>query len=609
MLKTLLSELFRKERKPARGAPAPGAGLRAALEHQAEGRLTEAEAVYRAMLEHAPPSAEVMHLLANNLLLQKRHAEAVALLERATVLRPGSAEAYHDLAVGLSALGRYDQAVACFNTALELKPDFFGALTSLGNALKAAGRLAEAEIAYRGALKLNPDFAEAEYNLGTLLHLLGSGAEAIARFEKALQINPEFVEAHSNLVMLRDYTAFGTEPFEERARWNAQQVGRRGIAPLAPEVTVDPERKLRVGYVSADLRRHAAASCFGSMLLHYDRTLHEVTCYSNSAQVDDLTEQFRGSATNWRDISALPDEKVADMIRADRIDILVDLSGHSAGNRLLVFARKPAPVQLSAWGYPNGTGLEAMDYLLTDVVSIPPDRGPHFREQLIYLPCATGFLPPGESPSVDRVPAAAAGHITFGYFNNYVKMSDQALDLWAQLLGALPAAEMVFKGQAFTADARCRNRVLGRFADAGVAAQRVRFLGNTSQMGHMAALNEVDITLDPFPYAGGVSTLESLWMGVPVVTLNGAALVTRGTSAAILTCLGLTDWIADTPEQYLNCASQKSANIGELVALRQTLRERLRTSPIAVAEVYVRAVEQVYRQIWRRFVASIRRVS
>ena len=575
--------------------------MRLALGNEADGRHTEAEAIYRAILEETSDCAEVMHLLASNLMAQKQHLESVVLLERVIALQPESVEAYHNLAVNLGALGKSDRAVACFNKALELKPDFVPALTNMGNTLKSAGRFKEAETAYREALKLNPYFAEAQYNLGTLLHILGNSVEAISCFQKALQISPDFVGAHNNLIMLRDYIAYGTEHLEERERWNKHQIRGRGIAPLSLKVVSDPDRKLRIGYVSADFRRHAAAACFGMMLLYYDRAQHEITCYSNSSQEDDLTAQFRASVTHWRDISTISDESVADMIRTDCIDMLVDLSGHSAGNRLLVFARKPAPVQLSAWGYPNGTGLESMDYLLTDAVSIPPDRKPHFREQLVYLPCATAYLPPLESPLVKHVPSLETGHLTFGFFNNYVKLTDDALDLYAELLGALPDAEMVFKGQVFTNDERCKNRVLKKLVDAGVSGQRVRFIGATSQIGHMAALSDVDINLDPFPYAGGVSTLESIWMGVPVVTLNGAAVVTRGTSASILTVLGLTDWIAETPRQYLDIASRKSRNIEELVVLRQTLRGRLSASPIAAPEIYVPAVEKAYRAIWRTY--------
>jgi protein O-GlcNAc transferase len=601
VLTKLLKEMFQKKRRTINGAVSVGERVRLALGNEAGGRHAEAEAIYRAILEESSDSAEVTHLLASNLTAQQRHLESVVLLERVIALQPESVEAYHNLAVNLSALGKCDRAVACFNKALELKPDFAPALTNMGNTLKSAGRFKEAEIAYRRALKLIPQLAEAHYNLGTLLHIVGNSEEAIACFQKALQISPDFVGAHNNLIMLRDYIAYGTEHIEERDRWNEQHIRRRGIVPISLNVVSDPERKLRIGYVSADFRRHAAAACFGMILLNYDRALHEVTCYSNSSREDDLTAQFRASVTHWRDISSVSDESVADMIRTDRIDILVDLSGHSAGNRLLVFARKPAPVQLSAWGYPNGTGLEAMDYLLTDAVSIPPDRKAHFREQLIYLPCATGYLPPPESPLVKRVPAVESGHLTFGYFNNYVKLTNDALDLWAELLGALPDAEMVFKGQVFSDDERCRGRVLKRFSDAGVSGRRVHFIGATSQLGHMAALSDVDITLDPFPYAGGVSTLESLWMGVPVVTLNGAALVTRGTSASILTLLGLTDWIAATPRQYLDIASRKSRNIDELVALRHTLRSRLSGSPIAVPEIYVPAVEKAYRDVWRTY--------
>jgi len=462
------------------------------------------------------------------------------------------------------------------------------------------GRFAEAEACCRLGLRVKPDFVEAHSNLGNTLKDTGRLVEAQSSYRRALELKPDYVMAHNNLIFTLDMAADMnlSALHDERRKWSEAHA-----APLLQQIphtnTPDPERRLRVGYVSADFKMHSASSAFGSMLTCYDRSRFEVFAYTNSVQTDELTERFRQSATCWRKIVGLSDEAVAELIRQDGIDILVDLSGFSAGNRLLVFARKPAPLQITAWGYAAGTGMPAMDVLFSDAVVVPPDERQFHTEQVRYLPCLLTYSTYQSPPAVNELPALSAGVITFGSFSRLSKISDEAYRTWAQVLLAVPGSRMVLKTGELD-DAATRARVTGHFTRAGVASERITLLGKTSWPDHMAAFNRVDISLDPFPQGGGVTTLEGLLMGVPVVTLRWPTLSGR-TSASILTTLGLPDWIAETPEQYVEIAVRKAQGIPALAELRSQLRPRFMSSVIGDADAYARVVEQEYRQLWREW--------
>jgi predicted O-linked N-acetylglucosamine transferase (SPINDLY family) len=379
-------------------------------------------------------------------------------------------------------------------------------------------------------------------------------------------------------------------------------------APLwqEPSHTNDPSptRRLRIAYVSADFRNHSAARVFGGMLTRYDRAQFDVFAYSNLKGHDDkLTELFRQNVTFWRNIAGLPDEAVAEMIRADRIDILVDLSGHTADNRLLVFARKPAPIQITAWGYAMGAGMRAIDVLFSDPVMIPPQEKRFVSEEVRYLPSVVGSFYNEPLPDVNELPALSSGGIiTFGSFNRLAKVSSETYLAWIEVLQVVPRSRLILKTGELS-DAATRERVIGHFTKAGVAAGRIVMQGGTSWYEHTQAYNQIDIALDPFPHGGGVTALEGLMMGVPVITLRWPTVVGR-LSASIMTTLGLTDWIAETREQYIALAIQKAIDLQLLDALRQKLRGIFTSSVIGDQAAYARAVEQEYRQLWQEWCTS-----
>jgi predicted O-linked N-acetylglucosamine transferase (SPINDLY family) len=361
-----------------------------------------------------------------------------------------------------------------------------------------------------------------------------------------------------------------------------------------------PGRRLRIGYVSADFREHSASKVFGGMLTHYDRSQFEVYAYSNSRLKEDrYSELFRKNVTVWRNIAGLSDQAAASMLLDDRIDILVDLSGHTAGNRLLVFARRPAPIQITALGYAAGTGMQAMDVFFTDRVMVPLDEVGYYREEVRYLPCALGLFSMDEFPAVNALPALSNGVVTFGSFNRLAKVSNDTYRTWAKLLLAIPGSRLLLKATELD-DALNRERILQAFTQAGIAAERIVMRGNTSWYEHMQAYHQVDIALDPFPHGGGVTALEGLMMGVPVITRRWPTLTGR-ISASVMTTLKLPGWIAETPEQYVEIAVGQANDLQSLSKLRGQLRGIFTSSVLGDQAAFVRSVEQEYRKLWQEW--------
>jgi protein O-GlcNAc transferase len=564
------------------------------------GRPAEAEASYRQVLQINPDFAHAYNALGISLQGQGRLFDAEDSYRRALQIQPDFADAHNNLGLVLHDLCRLDEACASYRRALQIKPDLAEVHSNLGLALQELGYMDDAEASLRLALQFNPDFASAHCNLGNTLMGAGRLFDAEASYRRALQIQPDLATAHSNLIFNLDLmVGIDTASLrEERRRWNAAHAVHLHQQQRHTNIP-NPERRLRVGYVSADFRIHSAAYAFGAMLVDFDPLLFDVIAYSNAAVEDTLTWHFQKSVTIWRKIFGLSDDAVADMIRADEIDILVDLSGHSAGNRLLVFARKPAPIQITAWGYAAGTGMSAMDVFFTDPVMVPPEEVEFYTEQVRYLPNALGFFFADAAPDVNALPALSTKEITFGSFNRLVKNSDEVYGAWAEILRATPESRMIMKTPALD-DAGTREQVREHFTRAGINPERIILQGKTTREEHLAAFNQIDIALDPFPQGGGVSTLEGLMMGVPVITLRWPTLAGR-VSASILTTLGLTDWIAETQEQYVNLAIQKAKDLQHLAELRQQLRSIFTSSILGDQVAYARGVEQEYRHLWRQW--------
>jgi protein O-GlcNAc transferase len=603
-----------------------------------QGKLDEAIAACRRAIGIDPNHAEAHFNLGNALSDQRALDAAVAAFRQAIGIRPGKAEAHCNLGTALFGQGRLDEAVAAYRQAIRINPDLAEGHFNLGNALRDLG-LNEAEVAFRQALHLRPDYAEARSNLGNTLRDLGKLGEAIAAFREAIRIkpdmavahcslgatlcdqgklddaiavyrhvialNPDFADADASLLFCLNYgehispaaLSAAHRAWDER---HARPLSRSSAHANDRSVA----RRLRVGYVSPDFRQHSVAHFLEPLLISHDRNEIELFCYAEVSSPDATTVRFKRLADHWVSTVGMLDEAVAERIGRDRIDILVDLAGHTSKNRLLVFARKPAPVQVTWLGYPNTTGLTALDYRLVDAVTDPEGQADAFAsETLVRL--AGGFLCYGgsaDAPAPEPPPCLATGTVTFGSFNNPAKLSEATLDAWAMVLMRLPQSRLLLKGKPFVDDAS-RASYLERLGRRGVSATRVEVATFVPDAEHLAAYGRVDIALDPFPYNGTTTTCEALWMGVPVVALRGDRHAGR-VGASLLTQIGLNDLVADSVEEYVEIAAALAGDPARLADLRRSLRPRMAASELCDAPGFARKIEAAYRAMWQRWCAA-----
>jgi len=526
---------------------------------------------------------------------------ALAGYDRTRALDSGYARALFNHANALQDTRRFSEALGYYDRVVKIRPDDVFALYNRAVTLRSLHRSDEALADLDRALALKPDFAAALISRGRILRLRGRSEDALECFREALRLRPDDSALHSTLIFSLNFDPSVSEADKQlqRAEWDKKHAQKFRSLWKEHDNDLVIDRRIRIGYASSYFRHDNAAYGFGYAILNHDDARFEIFCYSDTANEDDATGLLRARTDQWHQTRRLSDDQLAELIRRDRIDILVDCVGHMSGNRLLVFARKPAPIQVTAWGEPTGTGLKAMDYLLASPVLVPEaDRG-LFSERIIDLPNFTGFWTPNPLPDVGPLPALANGHVTFGSFNRVVKISQPTIRAWAAILRRLPGARLVLKHPQL-ADPAQRTRIATAFEAEGVPATVLTFVGGTDRVSHFAAYNAIDIALDPFPHAGGMTTLDALWMGVPVVTWAGKTVSARW-AATSLAPLGLTDFMADGPEGYVELAIAKAADLESLSRLRATLRTRMATSDWGDGVRYCRAVEAAYLEMWQRW--------
>jgi predicted O-linked N-acetylglucosamine transferase (SPINDLY family) len=563
------------------------------------GRYAEAVASCDRAIVLKPEYPEAHSNRGNALCHMRRFDEALTSCERALALRPGYADALSNRGNGLIELGRFDEAMASYDAALSLKPGLAAAWVGRGNVFLNLNRYGEAFAAFQKALAINPDSLKALAQLAHYYERHGRMAEAIACYDRVLAVKPDFPEVISNKIFALDLVpqaGFAEHQDARREWWRKVGVKIAARSPPRRANDRDPARRIVLGYVSADFRRHSAATIFWPVLAHHNKTRFEVICYSCSTIRDDVTQDFQRVADRWIDAVQLSDEELAERVRVDKVDILIDLSGHSGGNRLGVFARKPAPVQVTAWGHGTGTGLPTIDYLFSDPVTIPEETRPLYAEKIYDLPCVImSALPPIELPRGEP-PVLTNGFITFGVFNRITKISDDALGVWARVMHEVPDAKLVMKDGAYDEPA-LRDLLRQRFAAHGIVGERIDFLGSSPREQHLAAFGTTDIALDPFPQNGGVSTWEALHMGVPVIAKLGHSAPSR-LSGAILASIGMEDWVGQTADDYVALAVKFAGMPQLLKQLRRELPAQIATAPSGNATLYTRAVERAYRTMW-----------
>lgn len=564
------------------------------------GRAAESVPCFLRAIELNPNYAEAHSNLGNSYRELGKLDEAIARYRRALELKPGYAEGHSNLGNSYKDQGRLDEAIASCRRALELKPDHAEAHNTLGAALNDQGKLDEAIASYQRALQVKPDYAVAYGNLGNPLKDQGRLDEAIASYRRALELNPDFVEIHSNLL----YTLIfhpgysSADIYAEHRKWN-QRFGEPLARLIQPHLNdKSPDRRLRIGYMSPDFRNHAESFFTVPLLSAHDHQNFEIVCYSDVINPDAITTRIRSYADVWKNIAGLNHDAVAQLVRDDGIDILVDLTMHMARNRQLVFARKPAPVQVCWLAYQGTTGLTAIDYRLTDAFLDPPDQpDDHYSEESVRLPDAFWVYDPlTTEPAVTPVPALTNGHITFGCLNNFCKVNADVLKLWARVLKSVPDSQLVL----LTGEGSHRQHTLDVLQQAGVGPERVRFVGKLPRPQYLELCQQIDIGLDTFPYTGQTTSLDAFWLGVPVVTLVGETVVARA-GLSLLENLGLPELIAHDADEYVRIAQELSEDLPRLQEFRQTLRSRLEASSLMDAPRFARNVETAYRQMWRRY--------
>lgn len=606
--------------------------MQQALGHLKEGRLPQAYEIAAGLTRMTPENAEAWHLMGLAASGQGNHIEAVSMFSKAISLAP-TIYMYCHLAAELASLRKIDEAAEAYRQALALQPGFLQAAILLGQLQESAGRLgdaletyrlarqhhpgnasllarqgfvterldrpAAAAACYRSAIALAPERADLLNNLGLVEQMLGNTDSALDCFREALRLQPVNAVIRSNFLLNLQYLAdiSPEELFQEHLVYG-KQVGDplRSSWPDHADRVTPAAGRLRLGYVSADLHNHSIAYFIEPVLARHDRNNFEIFCYHNFPVEDSVTRRIKSYADSWIPCHGMTDAQLADQIARDRIDILIDLSGHTAGNRLPVFARKPAPVQVTWLGYPGTTGLSAMNYRLTDECLDPPGMTEaQHTETLWRLPLCATFEPLAESPPLSPLPALSGSPLTLACLNANFKITPFTIRLWARILDALPEARLMV-GNATEEEAR--DMLLARFKENGIAPERLLLQPRLPILDFLALHHQIDLALDPFPYGGGTTTNHSLWMGVPVITLAGRSPAARH-GVHNLTSAELPEFIADTPEQYITLVLELARDLPRLAGIRANLRERVLAQPQRSAAQLTRNLEDALRQMWR----------
>lgn len=559
--------------------------LRNAAKLQKAGKHNQAKAIYQSILEKFPNNKDAKRGLAGS---SKRPRKPV----------DPSDQKLNKL-MGLYNAKEFQKAVDFGRALLSEHPDahvvhnILGAIhMTVGNHLAALGH-------FQKVVAVKPDLAEGHNNLGAVYHNLRVPEESIKAYEAAIKLMPKYAQAHSNRNFELNYTTKQTpeQIFDKHMQYEMHFGGSANRMELSPDMS--PDRPLRVGYVSPDFSAHSVAYFFEPLLAAHDRTKVETYCYYCATKVDNTTKRLQGYADHWRDVTPLDDRALARVIADDKIDILVDLAGHSAKSRIQMFAHKAAPIQVAWLGYPNTTGLKSVDYRFTDIIADPVGEADRFHsETLVRL---DGGIWCYQGDETIPLPAPkTGGAITFGSFNHMSKLTPEVIKLWSDILNALPQSRLILKhlqlGNAVT-----RDTVAKQFGIHGIAPERLDLHAKLPKFeDHLALYGQVDIGLDPFPFNGCTTTFEALWMGVPVISLRGDRHVAR-VGASILTHLGHPELLAETPEGYVKLATELANDPARLASYREQLRGTLKSSPLGDAVGFTSKVEQAYREMWTQF--------
>lgn len=562
------------------------------------GQLTDAQIAYQQALVLTPNDPLLWNNLGTVRLALKDIPAAIVAYQRALAIAP-SADHWNNLGNAYAQVPDYSQAMACFRQAIQLQPNHLEARNNWGTAVAHQDKFAQArDILERLTLQV-PDYPKPHRNLARVYAMLGDTAKTVACLQRYLELVPSDENVFSNLLFYllampnwsRGSMNQWLEIWRQRFVWPLYQPQQTYPHPRVPH------KKLRLGYVSGDMYQHSASHNFRWLFADHDRTQFEVVAYYNNSYHDEVTTQLQRQSDQWHEVADWTDEALDTQIRQDQIDILIDLSGHTEANRLLVFARHPAPLQITGIGFGQSTGLPMIDYRFSDAWIDPPDTLPLSAEQLVYLPCMMHWAPSSEIASpLKPPPITRPGQVVLGCGNNLFKITEEAIVLWSYILQQLPEAVLHLKST-HTGILDVQEYTHQRFVRYGIGSERLIFSGTTPAAAHLDYYSSLDIALDPFPYNGGISTLDALWMGTPVVTLSGNTTV----GAAMLHFAGADELIAHSLPEYAEIVIRLAQDPERIRHYRQTLRQQMLASPLLDRQGFVKAVEAVYRIIWQKW--------
>jgi protein O-GlcNAc transferase len=602
--------------------------------YYALGKFSESVEAYRQVLRLKPYHTEAHNNLGMSLLSMEKFQDAIAEFREALTIRPEYPRACNNLGTALRLSGQWEEAITYYQRAANLQNDFVEAYNNLGKALFHEGRSYEGEQAFRKLIELTPNDGEAHFNLGCCLRLnyqheqaidsfkravelypgslsarnnlgaalnhLGRLDEAIAAYDEILKIDPNFVAVDSNrLFTMQFHPGYDSQALlREHVAWNQRHADKVKSEIIPHQNDPDPSRRLRIGYLSPDFKNHCQQFFTHPVFANHRHEEFEIYCYSDTDKPDEMTESLRKYADVWRDISSMEDIDVVKGIRMDKIDILVDLTMHMADCRRMIYARKPAPIQIAWLAYPGTTGMPTIDYRLTDPYLDPPgEHDADYTEKSIRMAHTFWcYDPRTDQPKVNHLPALSTGFITFGCMNNFAKVSDSALRLWGKVLAAVPDSRLIL----LVPPGNVRKRIPQLL---GVDPARVEFISFQSRDKYLKTYLRIDLGLDSIPYNGHTTSLDSLWMGVPVVTLVGKTVVGRA-GWSQLNNLKLTEFAAFTEDDFIRIAVDWSSNLRKLSEVRAQLRKRMEQSPVMDGSLFVRGLESIYRQVWRDWCAA-----
>lgn len=570
--------------------------------HQ-QGDLSSAGKLYQQVLQLDPKHADANRLLGLISYSLGNHHEAIELLNKAIAAKPKVAQNHFILGGVYKHLSETDKAIACYKKCIALKPDFMEAYNNLGLIYKGKRMFSDAITCFNNALKQQPDSSYTWSNLGNALKETGQLDEALQALEKAFSKDTNFSAAYSNYLMALNYGSNKDLEFvfKKHTQWE-NYCSSELKAKRFDFQKREAKSKLRIGYISPDFHTHSVAYFIEPLLKAHNKENVELFGYYNNAILDETNSRIQSYFDHWTAISELSPQLVADKIFEDDIDILVDLAGHSANNALAILYQKPAPIQVTWLGYPNTTGLSSIDYRITDSLADPEGAADTIHSETL-LRLENGFLcyqGDSEVPVQSEIPYDRNGYFTFGSFNNYVKVTPEVIEVWAQILNAVPKSKLILKSSQF-ADKETKGRCIKLFKKQGVAKERlnlVAMLPNPND--HMSFYGELDLALDPFPYNGTTTTFEALWMGVPTITLSGNVHASR-VGKSILSRVGLERFVSHNKEDYIKLAKLKSESLDELRQLRGSLRDSMIDSPLCDQQGFAQEMESAYQYIWDKY--------